>query len=304
MIQRKKASGQLLTLAVLLGLLLPLLMYMGRNPYLDLVGMRVFISCVMAVGLDICTGVSGQVSLGQAGFMAIGGYIAAKIMQVYTSGVALAAALLLCVVVVGVLSFAIGFFILRLKGDYLGIATMALGEMICLFFETSEFFGKSRGLFQIHKYNNLLFSSLLFVAVFAVGVYFLHSKVGFLSFATGQDETAAKSIGVDTVRLKVFSFVLSAVVCALAGVLYSGTLGFISPSDFDFARSTDCLAAVILGGPRTIVGPAIAAVVIELSTIFLQPIAAYRMVIYGVLLVYVGAARYGGVQRKGGKRRA
>lgn len=286
--KRKKYHRLWLFLPLIFLVLIPF----QKNPYFALVTMRVFISCVMAMGLDICTGVSGQVSLGQAGFMGIGGYVAAKLMQTHSSLGALTLAVVLAVLVTGVLAFFIGYFILRLKGDYLGIATMALGEIICLYFQTSEFFGKARGLFNITKYNNIGLSFFLFVVVLIIGLWFLNSKTGFLSYATGQDETAAKSVGIDTVNLKIFSFVLSAVVCALAGVLYSGTLGFISPGDFDFGRSTDCLAAVILGGPRTIVGPAIAAAIIELSTIFLQPIAEYRMVIYGVLLVYFAGVRY------------
>lgn len=256
----------------------------------------------MAMGLDICTGVSGQVSLGQAGFMAIGGYSAAKIMQVYTSGFHLTLAFVIAIVITALLSFVIGFFILRLKGDYLSIATMALGEIICLFFETSEFFGKARGLFNITKYNNLYLSFGLFAITLCLGLYFINSKLGFLCHATGQDEIAAKSIGINTVNLKIAAFVLSAVICAVAGVLYSGTLGFIAPGDFDFGRSTDCLAAVILGGPRTIIGPCVAAAIIELTTIFLQPIAEYRMIIYGVLLIYFAGVRY--KERKKGKAAA
>lgn len=284
----KKRISILLFLLLLLLLLIPL----QKNQYFHLIIMRVFISCIMAMGLDICTGVSGQVSLGQAGFMAIGAYIAAKVMQTYSSVGYLTLSFLLAIGITGALAYAIGFFILRLKGDYLGIATMALGEIICLFFETSDFFGRSRGLFNISKYNSLAVSFFVFVVVLLLGFWFIESKVGFLCHATGQDEIAAKSIGVQTVNLKIAAFVMSAVVCAVAGVLYSGTLGFIAPGDFDFGKSTDCLAAVVLGGPRTIIGPCIAAAVIELTTILLQPIAAYRMVIYGVLLVYFAVVRY------------
>jgi len=266
---------------------------LSQNPYFNLVILKILISCIMAIGLDICTGVSGQVSLGQSGFMAIGGYIVAKAVTTYDYNILLVlASIILSVLVSGMLAYIIGAFILKLQGDYLSIATMALSEVIILYFELSKHFGKARGIYNIPKFNNIYLSYLIFIISLTISLIFIKSRVGFLCFATGQDEIAAKSIGIKTVSLKILSFVIGAMICSVAGALYSGTLGFISPSDFDFGKSIDSLAAVVLGGPRTIIGPIIAAVVIELTTIFLQPLAEYRMIIYGVLLVYFAHKRY------------
>lgn len=279
--------------AIYLTIIFLLLIPLSKNSYFNLVILKILISCIMAIGLDICTGVSGQVSLGQSGFMAIGGYITAKMLTTYNYNfLFVLLAIVLSVLIAGVLSYIIGSFILKLQGDYLSIATMALSEVIILYFELSKHFGKARGIYNIPKFNNIFLSYSIFVICLIISLFFINSRIGFLCFATGQDEVASKSIGIKTVALKILSFVLGAMVCSVAGALYSGTLGFISPSDFDFSKSVDCLAAVVLGGPRTIIGPVIASIIIELTTIFLQPLAEYRMVIYGILLVYFAHKRY------------
>lgn len=270
-----------------------IILILSKNSYFNLVILKILISCIMAIGLDICTGVSGQVSLGQSGFMAIGGYITAKMLTTYDyNHFYMLTSILISVIIAGILSYIIGSFILKLQGDYLSIATMALSEVVILFFELSKHFGKARGIYNIPKFNNIYLSYFIFVICLFISIRFINSKVGFLCFATGQDELASKSIGIKTIALKILSFVMGAMICSVAGALYSGTLGFISPSDFDFAKSVDCLAAVVLGGPKTIIGPVIAAIIIELTTIFLQPLAEYRMIIYGVLLIYFAHKRY------------
>ncbi|MGL5973136.1 MAG: branched-chain amino acid ABC transporter permease [Oscillospiraceae bacterium] len=265
---------------------------LSENPYLNLIILKIIISCIMAIGLDICTGVSGQVSLGQAGFMAIGGYICAKLIIINNSFTFIIIAIIISSLISALLAYFIGSFILRLQSDYLSIATMALGEIIILYFELSKHFGKARGLYNIPKFNNIYLAYIIFIIALFFSIWFIKSKTGFLCFAIGQDEIASKSIGIKTLSFKISSFIIGAIICSVAGALYSGTIGFISPSDFDFGKSIDCLAAVVLGGPRTIIGPIIAAVIIELTTILLQPIAAYRMIIYGVLLIVFAHKRY------------
>lgn len=270
-----------------------LLLIISQNNYLNIIILKILISCTMAIGLDICTGVSGQASLGQAGFMAIGGYTTAKMITSFSyNNIFIFLSIILSLLITLFISYIIGYFILRLKGDYLSIATMALGEIIIIYFELSKHFGKARGIYNIPRFNNIYLSYFLFIISLFIAVTFNKSRIGFLCFATGQDEIAAKSIGIKTTKLKILSFVIGALICSIAGNLYSGTFGFISPQDFDLGKSIDSLAAVVLGGPKTIVGPVIAAIIIEISTIILQPIAEYRMIIYGVLLIYICHKRY------------
>ena len=277
---------------LILATVIPMCLIANINPYLKLIMIRILISCIMAIGANIYTSVSGEISLGQGGFMALGAYVTGKIMCSPQSSTYLLPAIILSVLVTVAVSYFLGYFILRLNGDYLAIATMALGEVFILFFQVNEHFGKAKGLYGIEKFSTIFLAITLFLISFYIAKKFKNSKTGFLSLVTGKDEIASKSIGINTMKHKIIPFVISAVVCSLAGVLYSGTLGFISPTDFNYSRSVDCVASVVLGGKKSVLGAVIAAAIIELTTIVLQPMAEYRMILYGILLIFFAKKRY------------
>jgi branched-chain amino acid transport system permease protein len=270
-----------------------------QDRYLSAVLSRMFLSAAMAVGLDICTGIAGQLSLGQASFMAAGAYVCAFTTVHLTSPAAPLIGLLAGIAAAGLMAVLTGIPVLRLKGDYLAVATLGLGEITRIFLENFTPFGGAAGMFHIPLFSNAPSCFLTMAVALAFAFCFVRSKAGLYCKAISCDEKAAGAAGVSTFGLKLIAFVAAACVCAMAGGMYSGLAGFIGPRDFAFTRSTDILAAVVLGGPGSIIGPAIAAMALELTSALLQPVAELRMILYAVLLIVAAILRY---RKKGAVR--
>ncbi|WP_162840265.1 branched-chain amino acid ABC transporter permease [Acetanaerobacterium elongatum] len=287
-------------LAAAAGLLLTMLL--NRDAYAAAILSRMFIAAMMAAGLDLCVGLARQLSLGQAAFMAAGAYgcgtVALVVSERSLPGVA--AGLTVGVAAASVTALAVGAVVLRLKGDYLAVATLGLGEIVRVVLENCAPLGGAAGLYHIPRFTTpeLAFAAALLCGVF--GLWFARSRNGVLCRAMGQDEIAAASIGINPMCMKLLAFTLGAAMTGLAGGLYAGLLGFISPKDFTFARSVDILAAVVIGGAGTTIGPMLAAMLIEALSALLQGVANIRMILYAVILIVVTIIKY----TKGGRRRA
>ena len=270
------------------------------DPFYSSAAMRVITASIMAVGLDICTGLAGQLSMGQAAFMGIGAYAASVITSkvpcnwfFYFCG--LLAAVLAC----AFFALIVGTPVLSLSGDYLALATLGFGEIVRIVLENLKYTGGAAGLYHIPLYSTPALCYSFFVAAILLARHLKYSKLGLFCTAVSDDEKAASACGVPAKKIKVTAFTLSAILCGGAGFLYAGYMGFIGPGDFAFAKSIDVLAAVILGGPGTILGPALAAAALEMLTISLQQLSKFRMLIFAVVLIIVTIIRY----KKGGKKR-
>ena len=252
---------------------------------------QIGIYIILAVSLNMVTGYLGQLPLGHAGFMAVGAYTAAIVWKATSF---LPAWLSICIglaaagIAAAVFGVIIGIPALRLKGDYLAIITLGFGEIIriCII-NLPSITGGTPGLLNIPKHSSFF---VVFTAV-AVSCYvihtIMHSRHGRAILAIRGNEIAAAACGIDLTYYKVLTFAVSAFFAGIAGALYAGYQGSLFPKSFDFMASINILVMVVLGGMGSMLGSVIAATVLTALPLILQPLSAYRMLIYSILLIIV-----------------
>lgn len=264
-------------------LLVEVLMRAGVvDSYIFLNLVSIGINIILAVSLNLITGFTGQFSLGHAAFMSIGAY-ASGILTVKFSlpfyvgilGAALSAALA---------GLFIGVPTLRLKGDYLAIATLGFGEIIRIIGLNSDYTGGAMGLNDIPRYTNWPWLYGMVVLTVLAIYNFIHSYHGRAVLSIKEDELASTAMGVQVSSYKIFVFAMGAFFAGIAGALYANYFYFIRPDSFGFMKSVDILVIVVLGGLGSIKGSIISAVVLSLLSLSLQGIPELRMVIYAVIL--------------------
>jgi branched-chain amino acid transport system permease protein len=281
LLTKKNAMKTAGILAIYLAVLL--LMNLGViDSYIFLNMVTIGINIILAVSLNLITGFTGQFSLGHAAFMAIGAYASAILTAklglpfiVGIIGAALAAAL------AGVF---IGTPTLRLKGDYLAIATLGFGEIIRIVGLNWEYGGGAMGLNDIPRYTNWTWLYALIVLTLVVISNFIRSYNGRAVISIKEDEIASASMGVNTSYYKVLVFSIGALFAGIAGALYANYFYFIKPDSFGFMKSVDILVIVVMGGLGSIRGSVISAIALSLVSLSLQSIPELRMVIYAVIL--------------------
>ncbi len=268
------------------------------NPYFLDVTVTIAINVILAVSLNLINGYTGQFSLGHAGFMAIGAYIAASTTMFWAPGLLPAAsspgfvsiavfpaALLAGGLAAGLAGILVGAPSLRLKGDYLAIVTLGFGEIIRVIFRNLESVGGALGLNGIPACTNLFWTiSMAALAIYVV-TSIVHSTYGRGFPAVHDDEIAAEAIGINTTRYKITAFVVGAFFAGIAGGLYGHFKLSIDPRGFDFMKSIEIALMVILGGMGNTVGVIIAAILLTLLPELLRPVAEYRMMLYSFLLI-------------------
>jgi len=281
------------------------------NRYYLGVAVDVGINVILAVSLNLINGHTGQFSLGHAGFMAVGGYLAAKLTLVFgphlppaVQPFLFAGALLVGGVSAALAGLAVGVPTLRLRGDYLAIVTLGFGEIIRVIFQTSEPFGAATGLTGIAKLTNFGWAwGLAAVTVYVVACL-VNSTYGRGFIAVHDDEIAASAMGINPVRYKVTAFVVGAFFAGIAGGLYAHQKAVISPGGFDFLKSIEIVVMVILGGMGRTVGVILAAVILTILPELLRGVAEYRMIIYSLLIIGLMLTRPQGLFTFGKKRAA
>ena len=268
------------------------------NSYYLGLAIDVGINIILAVSLNLINGHTGQFSLGHAGFMAVGGYTAAKLTLETSKLVPHAAepflfiaALLAGGLVAALVGLAVGVPSLRLRGDYLAIVTLGFGEIIRVVFQNMESVGAASGLKGIPGFTNLFWAwSLAAVTVYVVATL-VNSTYGRGFLAVHDDEVAASAMGINPTRYKVTAFVIGAFFAGVAGGLYAHHKSFLSPTGFDFMKSIDIVVMVILGGMGRTAGVILAAILLTLLPEFLRAFADYRMIIYSLLIIGLMMAR-------------
>jgi branched-chain amino acid transport system permease protein len=255
------------------------------NDYIFTVIVTVCVNIILACGLNLVTGFTGQFSLGHAGFMSIGAYVCAFITMRLNSVGGFFLGLFAGACIAALAGFLIGLPILRLKGDYLAIATLGMSEIIRNVFTNIEVTNGAAGLNGIPQYINwpYLFAATA-VTVLIISLL-IHSTHGRAMIAIREDETAAESVGVNTTRYKVAAFTIGAFFAGLAGAVYASFFYFIKPDLFGFQRSVDILVVVVFGGLGSISGSIIASILLVLLSTLLQSVTELRMVIYALLLI-------------------
>ncbi|MTV48692.1 branched-chain amino acid ABC transporter permease [Heliobacillus mobilis] len=286
-----KMSNILVTVAILV---LFVLVNVGiETGYIDdYYKLNLFLICIniiLAVSLNIINGMTGQFSIGHAGFMAIGAYGSA--IMTLKLGYPFAVGIIVGAVAAALCGILVGLPTLRLKGDYLAIATLGFGEIIRVVILNIDYVGGAAGLNGISQYTDWPWIFSLTVITVLVIKNFMTSTHGRACISIRENEIAAETMGIDITRYKVIAFTMGAFFAGVAGALHAHYFYTIQPTTFGFLKSFDILVYVVLGGLGSMTGSVIAATGLTILSAYLQDYAELRMVIYSLLLIVVMLVR-------------
>ncbi len=273
---------------------------------------------ILAVSLNLTVGILGELSLGHAGFMCIGAFTSAFFSK-YVSLVApgmpsllrFIIAILIGALMAGLLGILIGIPVLRLKGDYLAIVTLAFGEIIknlvnvlYIGFDDAGFhFSMSsasdmnmaedgtyiikgaQGITGTPNDSNFTVGTILLIITLFIVLNLVRSRDGRAIMAIRDNTIAAESVGINITKYKLMAFAISAALAGVAGVLYSHNLPTLEVKKFDYNMSIMILVFVVLGGIGSIRGSMIAAILLTLLPEMLRSLNDYRMLIYAIVLI-------------------
>lgn len=286
----KWASILLAAAAVLFPLLTP-------SPYSVHMGILVLLSVGLATSLNLIAGYAGQVSFATGAFYGIGAYTAGILAT--RLGLGFWVTLPMAALVAGFLGLMLGLPSLRLKGYYLGIATIGFQEgTIIIFLQWVSLTRGPMGIAGIPKpvlpginFSTLFpnyYLALVLVALFAVLVYRLSvSGLGLQMMAVREDETPARAVGVNITFVKLVAFTVSSGMAGALGAFYAHYVGSIDPSVFGIMMSATVLVMVLAGGWGTLFGPILGAVLLTLLPEWLRVFQHYRMATYGAALILI-----------------
>jgi len=273
---------------------------------------------ILAVSLNFTVGILGELSLGHAGFMCVGAFSSAFFSMCTKDVITLGGLRFFLALIIGALSAAlfgilIGIPVLRLKGDYLAIVTLAFGEIIKNIVNTL-FIGKDSAGFHFSLKDSISLNMepggevlvngpqgitgtpqnstftigviLVLITVFII-LNMIHSRDGRAIMAIRDNRIAAESVGIDITKYKLMAFSISAGLAGAAGVLYAHNLTTLnaSPKNFGYNMSIMILVFVVLGGIGNIRGSVIAAVILTLLPELLRGLSDYRMLVYSIVLI-------------------
>ena len=281
---------------------------------------------VAAVALNLVVGISGELSLGHAGFMSIGAFSGVVFFQAF-SGIGqpivqLALAMLCGGIMAGIFGLLIGIPVLRLRGDYLAIVTLAFGEIIKNIINnvylgvsdagwhfsfgqdllpegTKDILNGPMGVTGNTKASTFAVGFVLILFTLVVVLNLIRSKHGRAIMAIRDNRIAAESIGLSATKFKLIAFTVSAALTGMAGTLYAMNYASVAPSKCNFNTSINILVFVVLGGMGNIRGSIIAAIILTIlpETPLLRGLGEARMLIYAILLIGMMLL----TQSKGGK---
>lgn len=273
---------------------------------------------ILAISLNLTVGILGQLSLGHAGFMCVGAFSSAFFSKcmvdvIPTDGIRFFLALLVGAIAAGIFGILIGIPVLRLKGDYLAIVTLAFGEIIknvvnILFigkdskgfhFSTKDSLslgleegGKvivngPQGITGTSKDSTFTIGVILILISLFIILNLIHSRSGRAIMAIRDNRIAAESVGINITKYKLMAFSISAALAGVAGVIYAHNLATLTaqPKNFGYNMSIMILVFVVLGGIGNIRGSIIAAIVLTLLPELLRGLNDYRMLIYAIVLI-------------------
>ena len=268
----------------------------------------------MAVSLNLTVGISGELSLGHAGFMSVGAFtgivIAAYFREAFGApeAVQLLMAIISGGVLAGIMGVLIGVPVLRLQGDYLAIVTLAFGEIIrnilnCVYisidgkalrfsFNRPDLPGKllfrgPSGATGVSRIATFTAGFLLVLFTLFVVLNLIRSRSGRAIMAIRDNKIAAEACGLDVTKYRMMAFVTSAALAGMGGALFGQNYSTLAPSNFSFNASMLILVYVVLGGIGNITGSIIAATVLYVLPEELRAFSDYRMLVYAVVLIAV-----------------
>ncbi|WP_305180732.1 branched-chain amino acid ABC transporter permease [Ileibacterium valens] len=283
-------------LVLVLFALMTLLMQMGIiNSYYQSVIFNICINIILAVSLNLIVGICGQFSLGHAGFMAIGAYSAGIITKMIPNYWGMLLGILVGFVISTVAALIVSIPTLRLKGDYLAIATLGFSEIIRICIQNMKITNGAAGLTGIPQLTTWPIFFFCMILAIMICTSFVKSAPGRACIAINDDEIAAEAMGINTTRFKVIAFVVGAILASLAGAIMANYFYVLTPGQFTFNRSIDILVMVVFGGMGSMSASVIAAILIGLLNMYLQQFTDLRMIIYGAALVLMMIFRPQGI---------
>ena len=272
------------------------LIYLGViDGYVSQIVTQAGLNAIMAISVNMVCGITGQLSLGQAGFQAIGAY--SVVLLTSSCHVPLPISVILGGLVAAFFGFLIGFPTLKLEGDYLAIVTLAFGEIIrVVLVNLKSLTGGPNGM----QFSTIFTTSLDYgatlsylaiigtlVLVIVLLQNFIRSTYGRVILAVREDEVAANSTGISVFRYKMIGFVVAAFIAGIGGALYAPFIGFIKPDMASFNNSITHLTYVVLGGMGSVTGSVVAAFVMTILLESLRILRDYRLLFYPLILILV-----------------
>ena len=266
------------------------------DPFYEITVVNVFINIILAVGLNLIVGFSGQLSLGHAGFMAIGAYSTGVLLRMMPSIPGFLLSILVGTLLAGVAALIVGVPTLRLKGDYFAIATLGASEIIrVLILNLPDLTNGAVGISGIPRSVDWRFAYFAAAFTILVTTNYIRSSPGRATIAIREDEIAAESLSIKTTLYKNVAFLMGAMSAALAGSIHASYFGVINPGQFNFNKSIDVLIIVVFGGIGSVTGSVVAAILLGLINAYLQNFGALRMIIYALVLILIMIFRPSGL---------
>jgi len=264
---------------------------------------------ILATSLNLINGLTGMFCLGHAGLWAIGAYVGSAFsvfvwpsLQIDFPLLQLACSCVVAMIASGAVAFIVGVACLRLKGDYLAIATLGLGEIVKVLLTNWELVGGPRGFTGIPPISS---AAVILPVAFLCLVLLLnvrYSSFGRALMSIREDELASNSLGISTTKMKIVVFVLGSSLAGLAGPLYAHEQQFLHPENFNFMASVLILLQVILGGMGSFTGSVLGVLFLLILPEVLKSlgpeIAQWRMVLYSLLLIVLMLLRPQGILGK------
>lgn len=297
---------------LVIGIILLLIPLVVTSNYVMHIAITIAIYGILVLGLELVLGQTGLFSLGHAAFYGMGAYTSALLVTLLGWPLWLGA--IGAVIASGLLGVLLGFPTLRLRGDYLAIATLGFGEIFRLIMVNWDSLTKGpMGLPGIPRPQLLgeTFDRTMYYYLI-VGAFFLclalcyrisGSFLGRAFRAVRDDEDAAEFLGINIAKYKILAFAIGGMIAGLAGSFYAHYITFISPDTFVYQDSATLLAMVFLGGAGTVIGPVVGAVVLVILPELLRFLVEWRMMVVGVLMVVMMIYRPQGIMGEGKIRR-
>ena len=242
------------------------------------------INIMLAVSLHLIIGITGQFSLGHAGFLAVGAYISAIVTMKLQ--LPFPVAILAAGIIATIAGLIIGIPTLRLRGDYLAIATLGFAEIIRIVFLNIDYVGGASGM-QVTHLTTWTYTFVCMFITLLVIINFTNSRHGRACISVRENEIAADAMGINTTYYKVLAFAIGAFFAGIAGALYAHNFYIIQPVNFGFLKSIDILIYVVLGGLGSLSGAIVATILLTIVSTFLQSYPETRMIIYSLVLITV-----------------
>lgn len=256
---------------------------------------NICINIILAVSLNLIIGICGQFSLGHAGFMCIGAYSAAIMVKSMPNMGGFAIGIVIGLIISAIAALIVSIPTLRLRGDYLAIATLGFSEIIRIVVLNMEITNGAAGITGIPQLTSWPLLFIVMVLSIMIVTNFGRSRQGRACISIREDEIASEAMGVNTTKYKTLAFVIGAMLASVAGALYACNFFVIQPDLFNFNKSIDILVMVVFGGMGSITGSLIAAIFIGILNTVLQSFSSIRMIIYGLALVGIMIFRPGGL---------